>query len=690
MKYKNTRSLRLAPRAAGFALATLLPLAVNTASAFELDLGAVTGSLDTTVSYGTTWRMEQPDQALSANYSSYTASVLANRRTFLNKNDGDANFDNDARPVSSVFKITSDLELKYDNLGLFVRGSAFYDTVLMDEEPNAAATNLYPNAASCNVQNQSPAAIAAGACGFTQEADKHSGTDMRFLDAYVYGNFDLGKYPLNVRLGEQVVNWGEALFLQDGINSANPVSLSKLRLPGAEVKEALLPLPMLYGSLGLSDNLTMEAFYEFDWDYSEADDVGTYYSTDDAFAGQGANRILVNPLNPGLDINSDTAYNATDLMIQGATLSAYNGGNGSVWLTNKRVADKDVDAKDQFGLAFRYSLENTELGFYYMSYDSHKPVAQAITGQANGYLAGDAKTTAAANACIAAGGFVPACIGAANAYNYIDTTRYQLVYPENINVYGLSFSTTLGDLSVAGELAYRPNDVILGELGDNLVAYNTLNAATIGNGGTGTAGDILNNGQAFGANTVVKDWVQLETYNIDFTIVNNFGSLLGSDSSMGVLELGGSYVPKGEDKHYASTASLLYIPVSEVPGGASNTACSASTPKYDPSACLSEGPLDNYLDKFSWGYRAVLTATYNDVFAGVALSPVLRFAHDVQGNSHRTGNFLEDRKSATVGVNALYNQVLEVGVAYNAFWGEEQSNLLHDRDNLTANIKYSF
>lgn len=673
MKYKNTRSLRLAPRAAGFALATVLPFAVGSASAFELNLGAVTGSLDTTVSYGSTWRMEAPDDALSTNYAGYGAAVAANRRTFINKSDGDANFDNDSRPVSSVFKLTSEMELKYDNYGAFFRGSMFYDTVLMDEEPNRAHGNLFPNATSCNLQN-SPGVN----CGFPSEIDDHSGNKGRVLDAYVYGNFDVAGFPLNVRLGEQVVNWGEALFLQDGINSANPVSLSQLRLPGAEIKEALLPLPMLYGSLGIGDNATLEAFYQFDWDYSEADDVGTYYSTDDAFAGLGANNILVSVLNPASSLT---------LAQQAALLGTYNG-NGSTWLTNKRLNDKDVDGKDQFGVAFRYSMENTEFGVFYMSYDSHKPVAQAITGQANGYQNGDAKTVAAVNACVAAGGATQTCVATANAFNYIDTTRYQIVYPENINLYGLSFSTTLGDLSVAGELAYRPNDVILAELGDNLVAYNTLAAANIGNGLTGTAGNILNNGNAFGANTVVKDWAELETYNIDFTIVNNFGPILGADNAIGVLELGGAYIPEGEDKDYASTASLLYLPLAEVPGGALNTACNA--PKYDPVSCLSEGPLDDYLSKFSWGYRAVFSATYNDAFAGVALTPSVRFAHDVDGNSHRTGNFLQNRKSATVAVSALYNQVLEFTVGYNAFWGAEASNLLHDRDNLSANVKYSF
>jgi hypothetical protein len=679
MNYKKIRSLHLAPRAAGFALATLLPFAMNTAAAFELDFGPVNGSLDTTLSYGAAWRTEAPDQALAGNYASYGDAVAANRRTFINKNDGAANFDNDSRPVSSVYKITSDLELKYNDYGVFVRGSAFYDTVLMDDDPNAPNPNLYPNSASCNVQNRTPAEIAAGVCGFPGEIDEHSGHDMRFLDAYVYANFDLGSMPLNVRAGEQVINWGEALFLQDGINSANPVSLSKLRLPGAEVKEALLPLPMLSGSLGLSDNMTLEGFYQFDWDNSEADDVGSYYSTDDAFAGHGANRILVSVLNPASSLS---------LQQQGAALSAYNGVPGATWLTNKRLADKEVDGRDQFGLALRYSLENTEFGFFYMNYDSHKPVAQATTGQAQGYQRGVPKVIAAANACVAAGGSTQACQAAANAYHYIDTTTYQLVYPENIDLYGFSFSTTVGELSLAGELAYRPKDVILAELGDNLVAYNTLNATGAGFGSPATAGAILNNGKPFGPGTTVRDWVELETYNIDFTAVNNFGSLLGANSVLGLLEIGGSYIPDGEEQKYASTASLIYLPMDAVPGGSANTACNA--PKADPAACLAEGPADDYLDSFSWGYRAVLSATYNDVFAGVALTPVLRFAHDVDGNSHRTGNFLENRKAGTVGVSALYNQALEVSLAFNAFWGAEASNLLHDRDNVSASVKYSF
>ncbi|MDQ8036540.1 MAG: DUF1302 domain-containing protein [Pedobacter sp.] len=659
-------SLRLAPRAAGFALATLLPLAVNTASAFELNLGEVTGALDTTVSYGTGWRLEDPDTALAARYPSYTAAVQDNRRTFINKNDGDANFDNNSRPITNVFKITADLELKYKDYGLFTRGTAFYDTVIMSNDVNRASASNYPNSASCNAQvSANPAS-----CGFPHEVNDHSGHDARFLDAYVYGNFDVGGMPLNLRAGSMVVNWGEALFLQDGINSANPVSLSKLRLPGAEVKEALLPLPMLYASLGLTDSLTAEVFYQFDWDYSEPDDVGTFYSTDDAFAGEGANRILVDTTGTLLG----TPQGALGNVSVAQYYNRFNGNQLSNTLTNKRGPDIPTDGKGQFGLAFRYSLDATEFGLFFMNYHSHKPVAQATTGEAN--------------YCSQAG--LPAQIQAAcgnatarqglNAAHYIDTTTYQLVYPEDIQMYGFSFSTTVGDLSFSGELAYRPNDVILAELGDNLVAYNTLNSGALGNGfnsnttaaGAVGFGSILNGGQPVTAGQTVTDAAELATYNLALVSIYNFGPTIGADGMTGVLEYGANYIPAGEDYKYASTASLLNLE------GAAGAAVPA------------EGPRDDYLDRLSMGYRIVLTSTYNDVFAGVALSPTIRFAHDFKGNSHRTGNFLENRKATTVGLSALYNQAFETAIAYNAFWGAKSSNLLADRDNVTLTLKYSF
>lgn len=645
MKNKNGAfSLALAPATAGFVLASILPFAISSASAFELNMGdEVKGSLDTTISYGTGWRTEAQDPTKAGFYPNYAAAKADNHATSINKNDGDANFNNNSDPFTSVFKITSDLELKYKDYGMFVRGSAFYDEVIMREGPNRGYPNNFPNSNTCNPGNTPSAQVAN--CGFSDDIRHHGGTDARLLDAYVYGNFTVADRALNARLGYQVVNWGEALFLQNGVNSANPVSLAKLRLPGSEVKEALLPLPMLYSSYELSKGLTMEAFYEFDWANSEPDDLGTYYSTDDAFAGVGATNILVNL-----------------------------GGNN--WATNKRAPDQKVDKNGQFGVAFRYyaeQLNNTEFGLYYMNYASHTPVAQATTGQFS------------------------SAAGLQAALDYLNSTTYSLVYPEDVHMYGLSFSTTVSDMSFSGEIAYRPNQPILTELGDNLVAYNAIYAAAVAGGfpagAGGSFGPNLNNGQRVGAGQTVADYDRIETYNFDFVTTNNFGPMLGADGLLGVLEVGGEYAPSAADHRYASTASMLNIPLSDIQYGPATptiVAGACSGPKYEAGTCLSEGGSWQYMTRFSWGYRAVLSATYNNAFAGVTVNPVVRFAHDVRGNSDRTGNFMQDRKSGTLGVNFVYNNNTEVGVAYNAFWGAGASNLLADRDNVTLSAKYSF
>jgi hypothetical protein len=65
-----------------------------------------------------------------------------------------------------------------------------------------------------------------------------------------------------VRLGKQVVSWGESTFIGGGINSINPIDVSAFRRPGAEIKEGLIPVNMFYVSQSLTDNLSAEGFYQ--------------------------------------------------------------------------------------------------------------------------------------------------------------------------------------------------------------------------------------------------------------------------------------------------------------------------------------------------------------------------------------------------------------------------------------------
>ncbi len=54
------------------------------------------------------------------------------------------------------------------------------------------------------------------------------------------------------------------------------------------------------------------------------------------------------------------------------------------------------------------------------------------------------------------------------------------------------------------------------------------------------------------------------------------------------------------------------------------------------------------------------------------------------------GNFLEGRKSLTLGLGFQYRFNWELDVSYTTFMGADRYNLINDRDFVAANIKYSF
>lgn len=677
--------LRMAPARAGFALVSALPLLISaSAYAFNFDFkdGEYEGSFDNTVSYGALMRTQGRDWtiATSGRYSGQN-----------NKNDGDNNF-NVGSLASSTAKVTSEFELKKgDEYGMFLRGSAFYDERVMKGTWDGAGDPSQLNN------------------GYRQHIDDHKfpkdvrnavGSKARLLDAYVWTNMELGEKPVNLRLGKQVVSWGEALFLQDGINSANPANLSVLRLPGAEVKEALLPVGMAYGSFGLSDKLTMEAFYQYEWKKSEPDVAGTFYSTTDALGGEGNYEILVDLAGTPTDnfglldkyMAAKEAVNPRDVPVGGKTLINY------------RLADDKAKNSGQYGLAFRWfaeQLNSTEFGFYFMNYHSRKPVARVIAGQADGALqegvACEAyKATTAAASCPTSADLSSPIVQGMNALSYIDSARYQLFYPEDIKMYGLSFNTTVGETSYAGELAYRPEMPLLAEFGDNIIAVDALAAGTLGNDPNATFqfGQLGN----VKAGQKVEDMVKLPVTNIALVSTHNFGQQLGSDRFIGILELGLSHVGKMDNSLlYASDGSIGLVTEGSTKNGeyrgitAFGTQCATSD--RNSTTChplLAEGSKADYMTSNSYGYRLVLNATYNDVFAGVNVTPMLRFSHDVKGNSYFSGNFIQDRKSATFSTEFDYMNSFQTEIAYTTFWGADGNNLLSDRDNVALTVRYTF
>jgi hypothetical protein len=675
--------LRFAPAKAGFAFVGLLPLLVAAhAQAVEFSFAdnEISGSIDSTVSYGQLWRVQGQDKT----------------NNDINTNDGNRNFDTGL--VSEVFKITTDMEVTYQNYGAFVRGTAFYDTQIMDKRNNYYDTSLAYQP-SQNVPKDD---------SFTRATRHSAGRNAEILDAYVYGNWDVADMPVGVRFGKQVFNWGEGLFYRGGVNTTNPVDAGKFRLPGAEVKEVLVPVEALSFSVGLTDNISMDAFYQFNWKESAIDPVGTYFSETDLF-GEGGNIAynnfagtalagvipvyngVANPLNPGLPL-----LRATGLFQDGVNTSFGN------ILKVADVAD-DLNAKNdgQYGLSFKYiaeELNSTEFGAYLVNYHAKEPT---IYADLNGYqgvnlaqLAGSPALTGVdlvpqvdgVQGCNSGIPGVPSCLALAGGLATVDmlgSTQAKREYAEDIRMYGFSFNTTLNETSVFGELAYRPNLPVGISATNDLLGDIVLQGASLANNFNGSLGNGLISGRQVNRDSQVSNSRRVEAFNLSIGAIHNFGNVLSFDSLFGVAELASEHLRGDSLKYNAIQATAVpgvLVAQERCIAGRANTSYStdAAMAKQD---CASAD---------SYGYTLVLSGTWNDVYAGVNLSPFTVFKHDFQGNSHQTGNFIEDRKAYTLGLRASYLNSLEAEIQYTEFMGAGQSNSGRDRDNIGLNVKYSF
>ena len=429
-------------------------LQVQPVEALEFGSGEFQGNLDITISHGITYRVKKPNPALSRK---------------LNSNDGNLNYKRGL--VSNTSKFTADLDVGTYSFGAFARVTGFLD---------------FENQNGSRERTPLPA-----------EAKNAAVRDIELLDAYVSSAFDVGDAAVDVRLGKHVLNWGESTFIPNGINAINPFDVSKLRLPGSEVREALLPVSMVSASVAPNQELSFEGFYQLDWEQTRIDPVGSFFSTND-YVGAGAKRAYITQIAPD-DLNDF----------------------GSV----RRGADRSPSNSGQWGLALRYFAEElgqTEFGFYFMNYHSRLPVIGAE--QSSREDLGAALTALGQGA-------------AGTAINlYAQGGEYFLEYPEDIRMAGLSFNTVLGasGWALQGEYSFRHDAplqraerIVLGEgLAPILGAIQLASAGQL---------DPQNYLASYTPRTV-QGYVHRDVSQIQATGTKVLGPMMGADSSVLLIE----------------------------------------------------------------------------------------------------------------------------------------------------------
>ena len=685
----------------GLAAATL-GLSTGVTQAANFEVGDFDVTFDSNFSYGQSIRVEDRDFSLIGKSNNpafnwtgydpalnpiYTAQdVWAQPGAYSNNGDaGDLNFDS-GESFSKLLKGTHDLSINKDNYGLFTRFMYFYDFELMDGD------RAYVNP------------VSGGGVDPCDDPDtkKQVCADIRLLDAFIWADFDLndGKNPLSVRLGQQVVNWGESTLISHGIN-VNPVDIDRLKAPGAELKEAFIPVGMLWASLGITDNINLEAFYQYDWHETRLPAAGSYFSTNDFASENGyqQNIQLGFTSNPDIDLefltqslnNLQAKYGAaaaaqgidpTSAEGQALLANMYLAYPTKVALKGKGSAGKTEPKNGgQYGLRlgmFLPELNDTEVALYHINYHSRRPL---ISGQVSNFtsdaIAEDLAMILSPDTTITEDN-----ITQLNAF-----TQGKLVYPEDIKLYGVSFNTSIGETAFAGEFAFREDEPLQIDDVELLYAGMPEQLAVAGIRPDFAGISQMSKGDAIsvvGPGETAQGYIERNTAQLQFTATHLFGPSLGADSWAVVGEVGGVRIndlPEYDE---------LRLNVSGT--GRSGVITGPGTDDYSTLHLgLSNGPETNPFPSASaWGYRLIAKGDYFNFFKGVNFSPRFVFSHDVNGiTPDPMFLFIEDRKSLGVTANFNYQNAWSFDFSYNSFWGGGQTNTFSDRDFVSFNIKYS-
>jgi hypothetical protein len=624
MTFRTARPARhLALGAA--ALSTLLAAAPG-AHAVEFEYGDVSGSVINTVSAGMQIRAEQRDRR----FVSPANGGLPIPGLSTNSDDGNLNFDQ-GDIVSAPLRLTTEFDAKWRKFGVYARGSAFYDTVLdrNDLAVNGPASRPYRG----KLNPQAYDAASKGA---------------EVLDLYARGEFDVAGNPFNIRVGQQTVTWGEALVTQNGINIINPLDATKLNTPGAELRDGLTPVPMVWASYRVAEGLSFEGFYQWQFRPLKNNIPGTFFSTSDAGS----------PETVGL---GGVASSAGDCRAAGFCF--------------RETAPRDDDDEGNFGFAARYfsqELNNTEFGLYYAHYTSRFPSLN--------YRADNSSTNP-----------VPALQALAN----ISRSEAYLVYPKDVQMIGASFNTSWDEEGVAinGELSYK-KDVPANIQGVTVVrdAINRAGGAPTAAGGVNALYNQLDPGcgsgvatcKNFGRGGESVGFVRVDAYNMTLRATkslfttNPIVSTLGADSASTFVEAAVIYVP---DLPESGNLMISPYPTNSFTPG---------VPVGNPLQGLNRF-IDRAATKVSSGATWSFSAQYLSAFGtSVNLTPSVTYQQGIQGATPIAGGFLSGFKAANFALRADYLINLSATINYAARWGGGFRNLNADRDFVGLTVSYQF
>lgn len=385
-------------RACGTAACVALTCTSSYAFTFKTGMGDLEGALDSNVTAGLALRTQNPSCSLTGDPNTNNCGGGANTAQWANGDDGDLNYKK-YKPYTTYLSLTSELLMSSPSLGLkfMARGTGLYDFMAK----NTQRTDLSADAYSQVVHN------------FT------------LLDLWAQKSFNIADQQARIRIGNQAINWGESYFASGGINATNALDIQKLLIPGTQLKQALLPAPMVNFATSLPGGFSTEMYWQWKWNANRYPPVGTYWSTGDVF-GKGFEPATLNTNNfnvGGLDAGTIAGpgrvgigqLNATNASLVNGAFASSAGAIGVPYFTT------GAGNKPQYGIRMGYRPPGVDVNFglYYLQYTDKAPVA---TYRADG----------------------------SSEYHYLSDRR----------LFGASANFPVADWAIGTELSYRPRDAV--------------------------------------------------------------------------------------------------------------------------------------------------------------------------------------------------------------------------------------
>lgn len=651
-------------------------------------------------SAGAAWRMQARDDRLIGKSSldptlcapddclSFQAADTAPNDRFLaargaassNTDDGDLNYDPGDLVMSGV-KLTSKIDFGTPDYGIEMGGLFFYDPVNTDFRETHTNRIELPGPAPGGYVRTKRATVTEHTLG------EH--VELREANAYWFTDSWLDQ-PIEVRVGRQVLHWGEAAVnVQGALNVVNPPDANALPRPGVEFQDIYRPASLFVVRGPVTTLISFEAFYQLEWRPYDFPARGSFFSFFDGGNAVEPDDYLVFPFGKAPEDPQLIGVPANTALRQVSTTS----------YSLARDPNRTPPDSGQYGVSLSWVLDDVidaplTMNFYYANYHSRLPMISARSADASctrreGNARGMDTTTAAE--------FETDCSG--RDALPIDTARWFFDYPKDIRMWGLSFETEALGLSVQGEFALRENQPIQVDTEDVLFTALqpafprntidvtpgslTLAAATraiptyLLQYRGGTPGEVA-------PDAYVRGWERFRTLNATggITKLTGANSLLWADEAVYLFELSGSYVPdlppiddlqlEGPGTRFAYTPGI---------------ADTGDALKINPK---SNGP-NGYVSKLAYGYRFASYLKYSNVLRpGLTLRPLVVVTHDIHGVGPGIAeNFLDGRKIIVTSLQAQYHR-WRADAGYTWFTGGGNANVLSDRDMFAVSVSWEF